>query len=445
MTYDVVVVGGRCAGAPLGQFLARAGKKVVVVDAAELPTDQPMSTHFVQAYGMKVLDDLGLADRVRELSPPVHWFINGCDDKVARMNAPNAWGCCPRRLDFDRILLDGARAAGAEIRVRCKVMDVVREKDRVVGVVVEENGQRIELRAKLVVGADGRNSTLAALVGAEEYFAYDGPRSIYWSYWPKPAWYDDDARFHGAAIIMYEGPYARFVFPSNRDQLCIGATFPRGEIDRWKSDPKARLEDVLRESAHTAPLIEGSDPLEKVRGIVKPRYFFKRAVGPGWALCGDAGLHKDPHAGNGISDALADARSLAAAIVEGSDAALERHWRQRDVNSWELFNFTRDLGELDYNNALNQTLFTQLAAHPELHARLVGVVERTLSPYTAFSPGELIKWTFGALLRGRFGVLPRFFRAARRGMQVAKELERRRKLLTPALPAAPAQTERAAA
>jgi flavin-dependent dehydrogenase len=361
------------------------------------------------------------------------------------MNAPNAWGCCPRRLDLDRILLDGARAAGAEVRLRCKVVDVIRDKDRVVGVVVEENDQKHELRANIVVGADGRSSTIAALVGAEEYFAYDGPRAGYWSYWPRPSWYTDDPRFHGGALIVYEGPYARFVFPTNRDQLCIGATFPRDDLDRWKADPKARLEQVLRESQHTAPLIDGAEPLEKVRGIIKVRYFFRRAVGPGWALCGDAGLHKDPHAGNGISDALADARSLADAILDGSDAALERHWRQRDVNSWELFNFTRDLGELDYNSALNQTLFAQLAANPELHARLVGVVERTLSPYTAFSPGELIKWTLGALVRGRFGVLPRFFKAARRAMQIAKELERRRKLLTPALPARPAETDRAAA
>jgi flavin-dependent dehydrogenase len=444
MTYDVVVVGGRCAGASLARFLARAGQKVLIVDSGDLPSDQPMSTHFINLAGMKVLDELGLGDRVRDIAPTVNMFINGCDEHVAKMRA--AWGSCPRRTELDRVLLDGAREAGAEIRTRCTVVDVLRERDRVTGVVVEENGTRHELRAKVVVGADGRNSTVAALVGAEEYFGYDGPRVGYWSYWPRPSWFDTDPQLEGGAAIVYEGRYARLVFPTNRDQLCIGATFPRDELDAWKPDPRAKLEEVLRGSAWTARLIEGAEPIEKLRGVVKLRYFFKQAAGPGWALAGDAGMHKDPHAGLGITDALLDARELAAAIVEGGDPALERYWRARDVRGWELFNFARDLGEVDYNNALNRTLFQHIAASPELQSRIHKVSTRELTPAAAFSPGEIIRWTFGALLRGRLGVIPRFFRAARKGAAVAKELERRKSLLTPALPGAPASSnDRAAA
>ncbi|HSN28494.1 MAG TPA: NAD(P)/FAD-dependent oxidoreductase [Kofleriaceae bacterium] len=436
MTYDVVVVGGRCAGASLARLLARAGKRVVIVDASELPSDQPMSTHFISVYGMRIVDELGLGDKVREIAPTVHTFINGCEQNIARMKGD--WGSCPRRDVLDALLLDGAREAGAEVRTRTKLVDLMREGDRVVGAVVEDAQGKHELRAQIVVGADGRNSTVAELAGAEEYFGYDGPRAAYWSYWRRPSWYDTDPRYEGAAMIVYEQQYARVVFPTNRDQLCIGATFPNAQIPDWKADPRAKLEAVLRASTYTAPLLEG-EQIEKVRGLVKIRFFFKRAAGKGWALAGDAGVHKDPHGGLGISDALADAKELSQAILAGGDQALERFWRERDVRAWELYSFTRDLGEVDYNNALNQTLFRHVAASPVLQERIHQVATRELSPYLAFKPAEIIKMTLGALVRGRFGVLPAFFRAAKRGGAVAKELERRKQLLAPALAPAPAR------
>ena len=436
MTFDAVVVGGRCAGASLARFLARAGKRVVVVDAADFPSDQPMSTHFIGIYGMHILDELGLGDKVREIAPTVHTFINGCEQHVAHMKGE--WGSCPRRDVLDAVLLEGAREAGAEIRTRTKVLELLRDGDRVAGVLVEDAEGKHELRAKIVVGADGRNSTVASLAGAEEYFAYDGPRAAYWSYWQRPSWYATDPRYDGGAMIVYEQQYARVVFPTNRDQLCLGATFPNAEIPDWKPDPRGKLEAVLRASSYTAPLLEG-EPIEKIRGLIRIRYFFKQAAGKGWALAGDAGLHKDPHAGLGISDALADAKALSQAILDGGDQALERFWRERDVRAWELYNFTRDLGELDYNNALNQTLFRHVGASKVLQDRIYRVATRELSPYLAFKPAEIIKMTLGALVRGRFGVLPPFFRAARRGAAVAKELERRKQLLTPALAPAAAR------
>ena len=136
--YDCVIVGARCAGAPLARFLARAGKRVIAVDAAALPSDQPMSTHFIHPYGMRVLDELGLGDRVRAVAPPVHVFRTGIGEHVVRLEfPPGGGGCCPRRLELDAILADGAREAGAEIRAKCRVVDVIREGERICGVIVD--------------------------------------------------------------------------------------------------------------------------------------------------------------------------------------------------------------------------------------------------------------------------------------------------------------------
>ena len=56
--WDTIIVGARCAGSPLARFLARAGKRVLLVDAASFPSDQPMSTHFIHPFGMRILDEL---------------------------------------------------------------------------------------------------------------------------------------------------------------------------------------------------------------------------------------------------------------------------------------------------------------------------------------------------------------------------------------------------
>ncbi len=426
--YDAAIVGARCAGAPLARFLARDGAKVVLIDADAMPSDMPLSTHFIQPYGMRILDELGLGEAVRRIAPSVDLFINGCEDHLARIHLPaGKGGSCPRRIDLDPLLIDGAREVGAEVRLRCKAVDLVREGGRITGVVVEQDGVRSELRAGVVVGADGRHSTVARLAGAEEYGAYDGPRCAYWGYWPKPRGYDA-APYDGAAMIVYRGKDVLLAFPTNRDQLLVGVAPPGAAAATWRADPRGTLEARLRADPLFAPLVEGAAPIGKVVGIVKARFFFRRAAGPGWALVGDAGLFKDPTAGLGISDALRDARALAAAIRAGGDAALERYWRERDVASVELYHFTRQLGELDYNNPLNQVLFEKLVQRPELAERLRGVVERTLSPFDAFKTSEVIGWTFGALLRGRFGVVKPFFAAGQRAGKVKKELEQRRKL-----------------
>jgi len=437
MRYDCIVIGARCAGAPLARFLALGGAKVLLCDAASMPSDQPMSTHFIQPYGMRIIDELGLGEKVRAVAPSVDTFVNGCEDRLARIEfAPGRGGSCPRRVDLDPILVDAAREAGVEVRLRCRLVDLIRDDDRVIGAVLDDGGTHRSVHADVVVGADGRHSTVAELTGAPEYLGYDGPRSAYWAYYPRPAWYGDDERYRGAAFIVYTGDEFRFIFPTNRDLLLLGVAFPADQVAPWRADPVGKLRERLAAHPLWAPLIEGATPTSKVIGMVKSRYFFRQASGPGWALVGDAGLFKDPSPGLGISDALRDARSLSRAILAGHDRALESYWRQRDVDSLELFYLARDLGSLEYNNPLNQLVFAKLAARPDLCARIREVIDRTISPFDALSTGQVIGWTLAALLRGRFGVLRPFFAAGKRTAAVKKELAARQKLAQAALPAA---------
>jgi len=432
--WDVIVVGARCAGAPLARFLARAGKRVLVVDASTFPSDQPLSTHFIQPYGMTVLDELGLGDRVRAIAPPVERQAQILDGTMMRVRFPMG-ACCIRRVDLDHLLLDGAREAGAEALLGHRIVDVVREDARVAGVIAEDrDGTRKELRATIVVGADGRHSTIGDLVGAEKYYAYEGPRIAYWAYYPRPPRYADPP-YDGGSYLAHAGENLLVAFPANRDQLLLGVAFPRGELDRVRADPRAAIESALCAEPFFAKLLVGGEPIGKLIGLVKIEYFFRRAAGPGWALVGDAGLHKDFTPGLGMSDALRDARALSAAIVEGTDAALERYWRERDVKSVELFHFARDMGELDYNNPFNQLLIGKVATTPALHERVIEVINRERSPYALLSPGEVMRALLGAVVRGKLGVVRPFLRAVRRQAEVMRELEHRRALLVPVLAA----------
>src|SRR5262245_34426899 len=187
MRYDCIVIGARCAGALLARFLAQGGAKVLLCDAASMPSDQPMSTHFIQPYGMRIIDELGLGEKVRAVAPSVDTFVNVCEDRLARIEfAPGRGGSCPRRVDLDPILVDGAREAGAEVRLRCRLVDLIREDDRVIGAVLDDSGTHRSVHADLVVGADGRHSTVAERTGAPEYLGYDCPRSAYSAYYPRP-------------------------------------------------------------------------------------------------------------------------------------------------------------------------------------------------------------------------------------------------------------------
>ncbi len=137
-TYDAIVVGARCAGAPTGMLLARKGYKVLVVDRATFPSDT-LSTHMIHAPGVAALKRWGLLDQVIATGcPPVDTYsFNFGMFTIAGSPRPsdgNAIGYAPRRTLIDKILVDAASAAGAEVREGFTVEDVIVEDGVVVGI-----------------------------------------------------------------------------------------------------------------------------------------------------------------------------------------------------------------------------------------------------------------------------------------------------------------------
>lgn len=147
---------------------------------------------------------------------------------------------------------------------------------------------------------------------------------------------------------------------------------------------------------------------------------------------GDAGHHKEFVIRDTITEALLQARNLAAAIAQRTDAALIRWWWARDVEALRYFFLGQDEGALGPPSEFQQVVFARAGKAPALHARLAATMEHRLSPTETFPVRHVLWWALAAALRGSPGVLPQFIAKGKRGSAIDRELRIRRRLLAEA-------------
>jgi 2-polyprenyl-6-methoxyphenol hydroxylase-like FAD-dependent oxidoreductase len=255
---------------------------------------------------------------------------------------------------------------------------------------------------------------------------------MFWGYWNAPAFWRTDPAYPFGMYVANTDGHIRVVFQTDGDQLLIGSLPPVAQALAWRTDPEIALIRDLDSDYTIGPLVAGSAPEGPVRGTLKERYFFRRGAGDGWTLVGDAGHHKEFVIGDGITEALLQARSLASAIERGTDAALYRWWRARDVEALPMFFLGQDEGALGPPMELQQIVFSHVAKSPTLRARMAATMEHQLSPTATFAVRRVLWWTLVAALRGSPGVVPQFLAMGKRGTAVNRELRLRRRLLAEA-------------
>ena len=401
--------------------------KVCVVESAKFPSDQPFSTHAIQPAGMDFLDELGVGNKIRERTAVVSKSRFSLGRAHVDVDfAPGREMHCPRRSLLDPVLQEAAIAAGADFRPETAVLELLRDGDRVAGVRTRHGGKMSELRARIIIGADGRHSTVARLVKAEQYLTQEFPRGGYWSYWPSTTAFET---LPFQTYIEIDGHQARFAF------RCDGALTIAGALDRpeavraWKPDIVSNIRRSLLASKVIRLLVDGNEPVAPPVGLLKASGFFRVPVGPGWALVGDAGLHKDPTPGYGITDALRDAKSLSRAVLDGREAALELYWRERDVKSLALFANAQRMGSLEYANPFNELIIAGINATPALRTRLRDVMDRKVSPFDVVPFWRIFAWTALAMVKGQTEIWPHFLESGKFGSWLGAELGRRKALL----------------
>jgi flavin-dependent dehydrogenase len=419
--FDVIVVGARVAGSPLAAHLARAGLSVCLLDRAKFPSDT-LSTHIIQDLG--ALRRLGVLDRLLATGAPLLSEVTfGADDVVVEGSFPDLAFLCVRRPTLDQVLLDNAAEAGADVRTRTWVTGLVEDGGRVAGVHTRDAGGVVTtLRAPVVVGADGRNSIVAKLVGARRYNVTESERAGVWAYYEgvEPtaranfrrsgrdiwAWCSTDG---GAFIAIYVPP--RDVAASLRDG--DGAGFDR------------RVEAF----APLAGVVAGARRIRKPVVVGRWEGYFRESSGPGWALVGDAGHFKDPTPGIGISDALRQAERLASFLTAGFreerlDEQLRAYWSWRDQEAAEPYWFAHDLGRATVMPPVVAAMFGRLLAKPGGLRTVVEVLHRRRQPSKMFGAADLLG-ACGRLIARR-NLPARQVLAEVRGM---RRLDRQRKQL----------------
>jgi flavin-dependent dehydrogenase len=312
MTYDVLIVGGRVAGGSLALRLARQGHRVLVVDRDEFPSDT-LSTHLMSAVAVGQLAALGVLQDIEAAGfrriTRHRTYIEDCAFE-GPAGPGGAYSLAPRRTVLDSVLLDHAVRAGAEFAPRTRADGLIDDGGRVAGAVLQAiGGERREVRATVVVGADGRGSKVAEWVGAEKYLEVPALRPAYYGY------YHGLEPLPGCTLEMwFGGDQIGFVFPMRRDEDCLALELQPEDFEAFRSDPRGLFEQRMRTlpgmgSRMDHAVLEGR--LLGTRGIDN---FFRKPYGPGWALTGDAGYLKDPSTGSGVGDALGQAELLAEAL-----------------------------------------------------------------------------------------------------------------------------------
>ncbi len=312
--YDAIIIGARCAGSPTAMLLAGKGYRVLLLDRTRFPSDT-FRNHFIQQPGIAQLHRWGLLDRVIASNcPPIRTFTADLGDfplcepfeQVDGVDATYA----PRRFVLDKILVDAAVAAGAELRERFTVHELLWGDDRVVGIRGRAHGGAIVAEhARIVIGADGAHSLVAKMVRAPQYHERPALTFAYYSYFR-------DVPLDGAEVWRW--PACTYInFPTNDGLSLIAFQAPVAGFHAFRADIEGNFFRTLDRVPELAARVRAGTRAERWYGTADTKNFFRKPYGPGWALVGDAGYHKDPILAQGISDAFRDAELLAEAIDMG--------------------------------------------------------------------------------------------------------------------------------
>ena len=200
------------------------------------------------------------------------------------------------------------------------------------------------------MAADGLRSTLAPRLGAATRQTFSADVSLYYTYVDQVPW-------RGFEFHIAPGAFAG-VFPTHDGQACVWLSRPTGLLEGVRRAGARRTEALVDAIAEVAPSlgrrIRSGRVVSGVRGIIAPPNYVRDAFGPGWALVGDAGYHRDPITGHGITDAFRDADLMAEALDVAlrdpaqEHEALRAYERGRDDALAATFRLTRELARFPH-------------------------------------------------------------------------------------------------
>lgn len=246
---------------------------------------------------------------------------------------------------LDKLLVDAASEAGAEVREGFTVDEVVIKDGRVTGVRGHgKGGQKVTEHARVVVGADGRHSLVARAVRPEQYNEKPQLLCGYYSYW---SGLPMNGRFE--AYVRPDRAFA--AWPTHDDLTLVIGGWPFAEFAANKNDIEGNYLKMFELAPPFADRVRAASREARFVGTAVQN-FFRKPFGPGWALVGDAGYNKDFITAHGIHDAFRDAELCATALDEtfsgacSFDVAMGKYQSVRDEHVMPMYEFTCEMATL---------------------------------------------------------------------------------------------------
>jgi menaquinone-9 beta-reductase len=380
--YDVAVVGASVAGCTAARLYARRGARVALIERRPaIDAHKTVCTHYIQSSATPTIERLGLAPLIEEHGGIRNaidiWSRGGGWIVTADDEPPYGYSITRQRLDpLLRTL--AADTPGVDLMLGRTVTGLMRAASgRPAGVVAEDRRHDAEeIRARLVVGADGRESGIARLANIPGRVKPHG-RFFYWAYWRgiRPA--------TTRARMWMLNPDCAYTFP-NEDDLTLVLVGPhRDRLHDFRRDLEAAYMRMVR-SLPDAPNVKNAVRESKILGKLELPNVLRPAAAPGVAFVGDAALAADPLWGVGCGWAFQSAEWLVdetatALTAQGDlDAALDRYrklHRRRlaphhlilaDVSSGRPMNaFERRMGKVAAHDAVVRQAFEAVGSRRE--------------------------------------------------------------------------------
>jgi len=395
-TYDVVIVGGRVAGASTALLLARAGVRVAVVERSPRGVDT-VSTHGLMRAGVLQLSRWGLLDRlVAAGTPPItrttFHYGDGDEVRVSIRPSPGVDALyAPRRTVLDRMLIEAAEETGVVVLQDTAVTSLLRGQDgRVQGVVAQDaRGWRTPLEAEITIGADGIRSIVAEETGAPMIHQGSSASAFLYRY------------VHELDGVGYEWAYgdasAAGLLPTNDGATCVFVSTTPERMRRLRRSGREQAFAALLRSAAPGFADRVFDAVEwtPMKGWPGFPGHVRQSWGPGWALVGDAGYYKDPITTHGMSDGLRDAELLADAVLDvfagvPEQVAMAAYQDTRARLSMRLFAATEAVARYDWDCLGARELLRRVSsAMSDEVDHLQALSDRRLGPgISAFIPTD---------------------------------------------------------
>jgi flavin-dependent dehydrogenase len=388
--FDVAVVGASVAGCTAARLFAQRGARVALIEKRPDPAAFKVAcTHAILPASTPTIERLGLAPALAERGVPRTW-AQFWTPFGGWFGLPDirGWGATRRTLDpLLRSL--AAETPGVELMPGRSAVGVIGGSGRPAGVEVRgRDGALRKIRARLLVGADGRGSAVARLAGVRGRVRPHN-RFFYFAYWrgvPQASSTEDPSN-----RLWLLDPEGAAEFPNEDGLTVLAAVFPRARLAEVRADVEGSYERLIR-GLPDGPDLSAAERDAKIVGKLEVPNVLRAPSRPGLAFVGDAALATDPLFGAGISfgfesaERLVDRTAGALGDERALDAALRRYSRDFALRFWphhlqmSAFSVAKPIGPLERLALRRATTDTTVA-------RALGeVLARERSPTRLFDP-----------------------------------------------------------